>query len=370
MSEQKQKLSIALLGSGIFAREQHLPAILECADTVQLKAIYSRSIASAEKLTAAAKEAGLQDVEAYASESKDHDLEALLRREDIDAVIICLPIPVQPSIIRACLGAGKHVLSEKPIAPTLSAARELLLFSQRPETPAFLATTAHTHVTSALWAVAENYRFQGAWGYARTRIEGLGRILNFNVRVASMVEPETNKYFATSWRKTPSFPGGFIMDGGVHQVAGLRMLLGEDEVIERVSAFSRCNQEHLPPVDTVNAIMRTKAGTVGTFSLGFGTTDNCYEFSVACERGVVVVGGGGKVTVRPSEKGAQEEVKTISGNSSVKEELMAFAKGVLKGEIDGRQTPEEAWRDLELIEKMLQSGEKNGETMEVTGKME
>lgn len=97
MSEQKQKLSIALLGSGIFAREQHLPAILECADTVQLKAIYSRSIASAEKLTAAAKEAGLQDVEAYASESKDHDLEALLRREDIDAVIIwLLPSPLPP----------------------------------------------------------------------------------------------------------------------------------------------------------------------------------------------------------------------------------------------------------------------------------
>jgi len=90
MSEQKQKLSIALLGSGIFAHEQHLPAILACADTVQLKAVYSRTAASAQKLAVAAGEAGLQDVDVYASESKYHDLEALLRREDIDAVIIWL----------------------------------------------------------------------------------------------------------------------------------------------------------------------------------------------------------------------------------------------------------------------------------------
>ena len=260
-----------------------------------------------------------------------------------------LPIPTQPSIIRACLGAGKHVLSEKPLAPTLSAARDLMMFSQRPETPAFLATTAQKHSPPALWAVAENYRYQRLWSVARSRIEGLGRILNFNVRIASMIE---HKYFATSWRKTPSYPGGFIMDGGVHFVAGLRQLLGEEERIERVSAFSRCNQEHLPPVDTVNAVLRTEVGTAGTFSLSFGTTDNCYEFLVACERGVVVVSDGGKVTVRPKEKGAQEEVETIGGGGGgVKEELLAFAQGVLKGEIDSRQTPEEAWRDLELVSK-------------------
>lgn len=42
----------------------------------------------------------------------DDGLDELLKREDIDAVIVALPIPKQPEIIEKALKAGKHVLSE------------------------------------------------------------------------------------------------------------------------------------------------------------------------------------------------------------------------------------------------------------------
>jgi predicted dehydrogenase len=43
-------------------------------------------------------------------------LDALLKREDVQGVIVVLPITAQPAVVRAALAAGKAVLSEKPVA--------------------------------------------------------------------------------------------------------------------------------------------------------------------------------------------------------------------------------------------------------------
>jgi aryl-alcohol dehydrogenase-like predicted oxidoreductase len=53
-------------------------------------------------------------------------LAALLARDDVKAVIILLPITVQPDVVRAALKAGKHVLSEKPVAPDVAAGATLI----------------------------------------------------------------------------------------------------------------------------------------------------------------------------------------------------------------------------------------------------
>jgi len=129
-------IGIAILGAGIFPREgkhkavckfddtdppsEHMPAIQAC-DSLSLKAIYSRSEASA---TALAKSA---DVDAYfdSPKSPSKSLDDLLQRKDIHAVIIALPILVQPAIIKKALSAGKHVLSEKPIATDVATAEGL-----------------------------------------------------------------------------------------------------------------------------------------------------------------------------------------------------------------------------------------------------
>ncbi|KAA8900173.1 hypothetical protein FN846DRAFT_959389 [Sphaerosporella brunnea] len=349
MTTPSAPLRIALLGSGIFAREQHLPAILST-PSLQLIALYSRTLASASSLASTLP----FSVSIYTSETTSADLSALLSRGDIDAVILGLPIPLQPSIIRACLLANKPVLSEKPVAASLSSARELITFA-RTQQP--------------LWGVAENFRFQASWAYARSRIAELGRVLGFTVRIASMIDPDSNRYYGTEWRKAPKYQGGFILDGGVHFVASLRMLLsGAGEEVEKVSAFSACNMEYLKPVDTISAVVRTKKGTTGTLQISFGSTEKLFEFTVACEGGVVVVGGGGRVSVKDRE--GNEEVKEFLDDRGIKEEFAAFAEGVRKGELHPDQTPEEALKDLELIEKLLLSGEKDGETMTITGGLE
>lgn len=86
-----------------------------------LKAVYSRSLKSAQVLKA--------NVDLYSDDAGAgktyHDL---LLREDIQAVIIALPILSQPEYIEAALAAGKHVLSEKPIAGDLKRAENLIKY--------------------------------------------------------------------------------------------------------------------------------------------------------------------------------------------------------------------------------------------------
>jgi len=54
------------------------------------------------------------------------DAEALVRDADVDAVLIASHDATHPAFIRACVAAGKPVLCEKPLAPTLDGSAALV----------------------------------------------------------------------------------------------------------------------------------------------------------------------------------------------------------------------------------------------------
>lgn len=76
-------IGIALIGSGIFAKEEHLPAIQAVPSLVTLKAIYSRSLKSATALSE-----NLSNVDLYSDDSDGKTIDDLLKRDDILGVII------------------------------------------------------------------------------------------------------------------------------------------------------------------------------------------------------------------------------------------------------------------------------------------
>jgi len=344
-------IGIAILGSGIFVETEHLPAVLAC-EKLSLKAVFARSKASVEKLL------GDNPHKASIYSTDSEPLSSLLSRDDISAVIIALPITVQPEIIKQCLAAGKHVLSEKPIAPDLASARDLLAWKPR-EAPA-----------QTLWGVAENFRFLPAYAHAAKELGKLGRLLTFSITISSLIDPEKNNYYKTPWRTVPEYQGGFILDGGVHFTAGLNLLLGETEKVRSVAAYSTLNMEYLPPVDTVSAVVKTGKGVVGNLRISFGSSERKFEYVFAAEKGVVTVYGGGKVGVKLGV-GTEQKEETVESfdEKGVEHEVRAFAEAVEKGVLDERQAPELALADLELVEKMLKSGEQEGKSMHITGGM-
>jgi predicted dehydrogenase len=82
---------IALIGSGIFAKEEHLPAI-QATQLLSLKAVYSRSLKSATALAE-----NLSDVDLYSEDSEGKTYDDLLKREDVKGVIIAYVPITHPS---------------------------------------------------------------------------------------------------------------------------------------------------------------------------------------------------------------------------------------------------------------------------------
>ncbi|KAL2829219.1 hypothetical protein BDW59DRAFT_178564 [Aspergillus cavernicola] len=333
-------IGVAIIGSGIFAQEQHLPAIKESSD-LSLKAIYSRSLKSAQGLAE-----GLSDVDLYSDDlGEGKGYKDLLARGDIGAVILVLPILVQPEYIKAALAAGKHVLSEKPIAKDISTAQELV---------AWYGDTHNVDKSQTFWAVAENYRFIRKWLRTAEEVQKLGGVKSFRVLVRSKVSTES-KYYHTSWRKIPEYQGGFVLDGGVHTIAGLRLILGGGgNALGSVSAHTCLQQDYLPPLDTVDAVVKTTSGAPGVISLSFGSEfkDSVLEFT--CADGVVTL-----IDDRLTVSGVATDIP-FEG-VGVKEEVKAFGASIVNGKLDERLRPEEALADLEIVETIIQSGEKDGE---------
>ncbi|KAL9109549.1 MAG: hypothetical protein Q9227_005885 [Pyrenula ochraceoflavens] len=274
----------------------------------------------------------------------------LLARDDVNAVIIALPILNQPEYIKKALLRGKHVsdprLSEKPVAKDIATATSLISWYRSTIDPSKVS-----------WAVAENFRYLNTLDTAAEVVPSMGRILGFHLHLYSLTEPG-GKYFETAWRKTPDHQGGFLLDAGVHFIAGIRLLLGKENPVTNLSAQTVQLQKHLPPVDTVDAALKARNGATGTMSMSFGTTFSGMEWKVACEKGVVSVSNG-SVKIGEKEKKVEDEA------SGVPPEVRAWGKALSEGKVNERQSPEEALADLEILEAMLKSGENGGERVEL-----
>ena len=321
-------IRLALIGSGIFAREEHLRVLKGLPDQYEVVAIYSRSLANAAALAGTLPHAA----DAYS------DLAPLLARADVDAVDIVLPIAVQPPVIEAALRAGKHVISEKPVAPDVATGRRLL------HTAAEL-----TRVSGKVWMVAENFRYEEAFQQAGAALRDgqIGRPVQLFWNGYSNISPQ-NKYYKTPWRRDNSFPGGFLLDGGVHDMAGLRTLMGE---VDSLSAYVAQLRDDLPPADTLSATLRFASGAFGVFTKTFAAEGPWPSFAH-------VIGDRGALRVNTSQLEITAGGLTTTQSfeiDNVRAELADFARIVQEGK-PMRSTPAEALRDVALLEAMFDSG--------------
>jgi len=106
-------MRIALAGAGAFG-EKHLDG-LKNIDGVEIVSVISRR---AEQAAEVAKK--------YGAIHSGTDLEEVLERDDVDAVILCTPTQMHASQAIACMDAGKHVQVEIPLADSWAEAQAVL----------------------------------------------------------------------------------------------------------------------------------------------------------------------------------------------------------------------------------------------------
>ena len=317
-----EPIRLAIIGTGIFARDAHLPSLRNLRDRFTIAAVYSRTHANA---TAFAAEIG-PEVAVYT------DLDALLAAPTIDAVDVVLPIPVMAPVVAKALRSGKHLFSEKPLAADLATSRQLLAAHQ-----------------GQVWMVAENWRYESAYVKA-AELVAAGAIGTPRSCQLTLYLPMTqsSKYFGTVWRRSGDFFGGSLMDGGVHHAALLRMVLGE---ITEVTAQTA----HISPLfdvdETLSATLRFANGVLGTYFVTYGQ-------GAPWPGDLYITGDDGALRVQRGRieitRSGQTEVITCAKFDGVEQDLVAFAAAVQEGKTH-RNTPEEGLRDVAVIEAMLRS---------------
>jgi predicted dehydrogenase len=199
-------LRIGAIGTGLAMDRLHWPAIRRLPGHVQIVAFAEPDDHSATRFLAAT---GLD------ASARHHDYRELLARSDLDAVVVLLPIGMLYAAAKASLEAGLHVFCEKPPGGDLAAAAE------------FLALEA-AHPTRTLF-VAENFFYRDDLRLAREAIDNarLGRIHTVAWRITGQYVPRVNTFSSTPWRHRPSYRGGTHLDGGIHMMAAMRLLLGD-----------------------------------------------------------------------------------------------------------------------------------------------
>ncbi len=119
-------IRIGLAGAGRWASAVHAN-LLSAHPAVRFTGVWSRTLESANRL---AEEYG---VAAYPT------LDALI--EVSEAIVIAVPPAAQPEIAAQTVGAGRHVMLEKPLAPTLDEARRLCAAIERAGVGSVMALT-------------------------------------------------------------------------------------------------------------------------------------------------------------------------------------------------------------------------------------
>jgi predicted dehydrogenase len=323
-----EPIRLGLVGAGVFARDDHVPAIRALGDRFDIVAVYSRTRASAEAL------------QGHLAHSADiyTDLDEMLSRPDIEAVDVILPIEPQPEAIEKALAAEKHVVSEKPIAPDVATGRRLIQIAR--------------DYPKQVWMVAENFRYVAEFNRAAEIMQSgaIGKPLLASWLLPISVKPD-NRYYHTPWRRSGTWPGGFLMDGGVHHTAVFRRILGE---IVSVSAEVRQMRDDLPPADTLAAALQFESGMIGSYTITYASGAPFREhFTVIGENGTLRADWG-MVEVSDSKTTRNE---TVEGVDIVQAELAAFADAVRGGTPSPNGDPLEALRDVAVIEALLRSGE-------------
>ncbi|KAL4443839.1 hypothetical protein ABPG75_011576 [Micractinium tetrahymenae] len=314
---------VAVLGAGGFVRDAWVPALKEAAagGALVVAAVWSRSSESCWSV--------LPELQAIspgcAPFHGDGGLQALMGSPEIDAVLVVLPRQAQGAVIQAALRAGKHVLSEKPAAPTLQQAEQLLAFHASLPQPA------------PLWLVAENYRSIPAFLRLRQAIAAgeLGTIVRLDMSADLALAPG-NKYYESAWRRdSATMPGAYLTEGGVHFVAALRLAAeaaGFGQAVAAAAA-SRGVSDDLPHPDCLQGLLWFESGASASVSITTAAGAASIALRAVGTAGTAEaarggLGSAGSRTFRLVQQGASDAAPTQFESSSpgLHDELLSFVR--------------------------------------------
>jgi UDP-N-acetyl-2-amino-2-deoxyglucuronate dehydrogenase len=231
MSEQRMRFAVVGAGfiGGVHARE------LAGLDEAEVVAVVDTDIDKARKLA-----------DAYGADASN-DLDAVLRRGDVDAVTICTPSGLHADGAVAALDAGKHVVVEKPLDVSLAAADRIIDAEKR---------------SGRTVAVISQHRFDRSTEKVLQAVRD-GHLGTVTSAIASHAWWRGQTYYDSGdWRGTWALDGGgAIMNQTVHTINLMVTAVGTPV---EVFAYTGClAHERIEVEDTAVAVVKFASGALG-----------------------------------------------------------------------------------------------------------
>jgi len=316
-----RRVRFALVGCGRIAAN-HLAAMQAHAKDCELVGVCDTDPAALAKAQQATGAPGFQS------------LDALLAGTEADCIVLATPSGLHAEQAIRCAMAGRHVMSEKPMATRWADGKRMVAACDE----------AGVH----LFVVKQNRRNPTLQLVKRAVQRGrFGRIYMVAVNVF-WTRPQSY-YDSAAWRGTWEFDGGAFMNQASHYVDLLDWLIGP---VESVQAYTATLERNIQVEDTGVLGVRWRSGALGTMAVTMLTYPKNLEGSVTIigEKGTVRVGGMAVNTIEhwqfaePDADDAQVEqasYQTTSvyghGHTPYYDNVIQSLRGQAAPETDGRE---------------------------------
>ena len=265
-----------ILGAGRFADNVFAPAIHQ-AQNARLVAVMARDKTKAEAFA-----------QKHNAVKSFDSTEALCKEDDVDFVYISSPTILHCGHTVTAAKHGKHILCEKPMAPTLE------------ECDKMIEVCKENKVTLA---IGHNMRFHKVHQKVKEMV------VNQQVGTVGMVRAEMitsfkknqgDRFTTDQFRLNRSIGGGGVMfDMGIHTIDVLRYIL--DDEIEEITGFSQNLFIECDGEDTVSAVFRFKKGVYGSIATSGALPYSRNGVDIHGDKGAIFTDGSVWITARSGE---------------------------------------------------------------------
>jgi UDP-N-acetyl-2-amino-2-deoxyglucuronate dehydrogenase len=323
------RIRFGLVGAGRIA-EKHFEAFQKHVDRAELVAVCDTDPEALRRATL------MTSVPGFAS------LDELLAKSNADVIVLCTPSGMHAEETIRCAEAGRHVVTEKPMATRWHDGKAMVAACDKAGVQLFVVKQNRQNPTIQLLKRAlDRHRF--------------GRIYMVTVNVF-WSRPQAY-YDSAKWRGTWEFDGGAFMNQASHYVDLLDWLIGP---VESVQAFTATLARHIQVEDTGVATIRWRSGALGSVNVTMLTYPRNLEGSITVigEKGTVRVGGLAVNEIVHWEFADQdpddEKVRAATyettsvyghGHPNYYDNVIGSLRGEVQPETDGR----EGLRSLELL---------------------
>ncbi|MGF7046020.1 putative dehydrogenase [Paenibacillus sp. DS2015] len=199
-------------------------------------------------------------------------LDDMLAQEDMDAVIVNAPTHLHRDIMVAAANAGKHIFTEKVIAPTLKEVNEVTAEVDRSQVK---LTVSLPRVNDGYTLTIQDVLNQGL----------LGKVTYVRVRLSH--DGATADWLPNHFFNMEQCLGGALIDLGCHPMYLTKFFLGQE--ITGVSAnFGYVTGKEVE--DNAVATLFTDSGAIGVVEAGFVNSHSPFTIEVHGTEGTLLYG--------------------------------------------------------------------------------